>query len=89
MYTRIHKRQSPKAIFRHTHSDHIRKETRYYLCVESELSLTKERLGKKSNVETLRYGQAIYRNGVKISFHSADPILGFAQIRIEYKGKIQ
>ncbi|WP_170875493.1 hypothetical protein [Leptospira alexanderi] len=45
--------------------------------------------GKKSNVETLRYGQAIYRNGVKISFHSADPILGSAQIRIEYKGKIQ
>ncbi|AYV55729.1 ligase-associated DNA damage response exonuclease [Leptospira kmetyi] len=78
----------PRAILTHAHSDHTRKGSRHYLCAESGLSLTQERLGKNSNIETLRYGQAVYRNGVKISLHSAGHILGSAQVRIEHKGKI-
>lgn len=77
-----------RAILTHAHSDHTRRGSRHYLCAEPGLSLTQERLGPKANVETLRYGQAVYRNGVKISLHSAGHILGSAQVRIEYKGRI-
>ncbi|XDD50010.1 ligase-associated DNA damage response exonuclease [Leptospira sp. WS92.C1] len=77
----------PRAILTHAHSDHTRKGSSHYLCSESGLSLTRERLGKKANIETLPYGRAIYRNGIKISLHSAGHILGSAQVRIESKGK--
>jgi putative mRNA 3-end processing factor len=37
---------------------------------------------------TVRYKEAIYLNGVKVSFYPAGHILGSAQIRIEYKGEV-
>ncbi|MDV6236195.1 ligase-associated DNA damage response exonuclease [Leptospira ellisii] len=78
----------PRAILTHAHSDHTRKGSTHYLCAESGLPLTRERLGEKAPIETLPYGRSVYRNGVKLSLHSAGHILGSAQVRIEYKGRV-
>ncbi|WP_167881088.1 ligase-associated DNA damage response exonuclease [Leptospira gomenensis] len=78
----------PRAILTHAHSDHTRRGSYHYLCAESGLPLTRERLGEKVTIETLPYGRSVYRNGVKLSLHSAGHILGSAQVRIEYKGRV-
>ena len=40
------------------------------------------------NIETIDYGEPVSINGVRVSFHPAGHILGSAQIRLEYKGKV-
>jgi putative mRNA 3-end processing factor len=76
------------AVITHAHSDHARMGSRLYLAEESGKSILQLRLGPDARIETLRYGQNISRNGVKISFHPAGHILGSAQVRIEFKGEI-
>src|ERR1039457_6936979 len=77
-----------KALITHAHSDHARPGSRSYLTVKQGGLLLKHRLGSRINLQTVKYSEAIYFNGVKVSFHPAGHILGSAQIRIEYKGEI-
>ncbi|MEJ7700906.1 MAG: MBL fold metallo-hydrolase [Pyrinomonadaceae bacterium] len=50
--------------------------------------LSRIRLGDEAVIETSKYGEAQYIDGVKISFHPAGHVLGSAQLRVEYKGEI-
>ena len=77
-----------KALITHAHSDHARPGSRSYLTVKQGELLLKQRLGTRISLQTVHYAEAIYLNGVKVSFHPAGHILGSAQIRIEYKGEV-
>ena len=44
---------------------------------------TKSRL-----IETVRYGEPLEINGVRVSLHPAGHILGSAQIRVEHRGQV-
>lgn len=76
------------AVITHAHSDHARPGSRLYLAEVSGAALLQERLGPEHQVETLRYGQSMSRDGVSISLHPAGHILGSAQVRIEYRGEV-
>ena len=76
------------AVITHAHSDHARSGSRSYLTAESGRLVLETRLGPEAKVEGLPYGAQITRNGVKISLHPAGHILGSAQVRVEYRGKI-
>ncbi|HLW91243.1 MAG TPA: ligase-associated DNA damage response exonuclease [Roseiarcus sp.] len=76
-----------RAIITHGHSDHARFGSAVYLCHHDSAPILRRRLGEV-RIETVRYREAIERNGVKISLHPAGHILGSAQIRVEYRGEI-
>lgn len=76
------------AVITHAHSDHARRGSKKYICVDSGAELLKTRLGKNIVVETYPYRQTFTLGNVKVSFHSAGHILGSAQVRIEYKGEV-
>ncbi|KAA5532300.1 ligase-associated DNA damage response exonuclease [Taibaiella lutea] len=77
-----------KALITHAHSDHAYAGNKAYLCHKDSVALLRLRLGADINVEGIDYGQTVYINGVKISFHPAGHIIGSAQIRLEYNGEI-
>ncbi len=76
-----------KAFITHGHSDHARPGSSQYICVNESKNIIKYRL-KTQNVSSIAYGEEIYVNGVKFSFHPAGHIIGSAQIRVEYKDEI-
>jgi putative mRNA 3-end processing factor len=82
------KRVVENAVITHAHSDHARKGSKRYFCVNSGVSLLKARLGQHIVVQAHGYGENFYLNDVKISFHGAGHILGSSQIRIEYLGEV-
>ncbi len=71
------------AIVTHAHSDHARRGSRKYLCVDVGEGLLRARLGKKIEVETVSYGQQIRLGETVVSLHSAGHILGSAQVRVQ------
>lgn len=77
----------PRALITHAHSDHARRGSAAYLCVDSCADLLRSRLGPV-NVQTLPYGEQITIGGVKVSFHPAGHVLGSAQIRMEHGGEV-
>ncbi|MFD1167091.1 ligase-associated DNA damage response exonuclease [Sphingobacterium daejeonense] len=76
------------AIITHAHSDHARIGMKKYLCHPLTEPILRLRLGSDIKVQTLNYNQEILMNGVKVSLHPAGHIIGSAQVRMEYKGKI-
>ena len=76
------------AIITHAHSDHARIGMKKYLCHPLTEPILRLRLGSDIKVQTLDYNQEILMNGVKVSLHPAGHIIGSAQVRMEYKGKI-
>jgi len=77
-----------KALITHAHSDHARPGTKNYLAVDKSENLLKLRLGKKINLQTVKYGEILNINGIKVSFHPAGHILGSAQIRLEFDNEV-
>ena len=77
-----------KAVITHAHSDHARTGMGAYLAHEQAVPVMRYRLGADINIQSLRYGQVIEINGVKISLHPAGHIWGSAQVRLEYKGEV-
>lgn len=77
-----------KAIITHGHADHARYGHAHYLCHTDSEAILQARLGKDISTETLPYGKAVTRNGVRISMHPAGHIPGSAQIRLEYQGAV-
>jgi putative mRNA 3-end processing factor len=75
------------AVITHAHSDHARTGHSGYLCAASGLSVLRSRLGVQS-YETADWGEPVFRNGVRISFHPSGHIIGSAQVRIEYRGEV-
>ncbi|MGY5352517.1 ligase-associated DNA damage response exonuclease [Wenyingzhuangia sp. IMCC45533] len=76
------------AIISHAHADHARWGMKHYLCHHHTKPVLQHRIGIDISVESLKYNQPININGVKVSFHPAGHIIGSAQIRLEYKGKV-
>ena len=77
-----------KALITHAHSDHARWGSKNYLAVNRSENLLKLRLGKEINLQTVKYGEVLNINGVKVSFHPAGHILGSAQIKLEYNKEV-
>src|SRR5262245_6940064 len=76
------------AVVTHGHSDHARPGSKLYVTETSGKEILHERLGRSSQIQTLSYGQAISRKGVKLSLHPAGHILGSAQVRLEFRGEV-
>jgi putative mRNA 3-end processing factor len=76
-----------RAIITHAHADHARTGHGHYLAAQPGLEVLRSRLGAVS-LEGLNYGQSIAQNGVKVSLHPAGHVLGSAQVRLEYQGRV-
>ncbi|MVZ64638.1 ligase-associated DNA damage response exonuclease [Sphingobacterium sp. DK4209] len=77
-----------KALITHGHADHARMGMKSYLCQRYTTPILRIRLGEGIQVQDLDYNEPLNINGVTVSFHPAGHIIGSAQIRIEYKGKV-
>src|SRR5690606_617559 len=77
-----------KALITHGHADHARWGMKSYLCHHFTVPILKSRIGAAIDVQGITYKQPIHINGVTVSFHPSGHIIGSAQIRLEYKGKI-
>jgi len=75
------------AVITHAHSDHARPGSRHYLTAFEGAGVLRQRLGN-INLQTVKYGEILNINGVKLSLHPAGHILGSAQVRIEYKNTV-
>lgn len=76
------------AIITHAHSDHARRGSKHYYCVNSGVSLLKTRLGQSISVHAIPYGEKYFFRDVAISFHPAGHILGSSQVRVEFCGEV-
>ena len=76
-----------RALITHGHADHARPGMGHYLATEEAAPVIRHRLGE-IDLDTVRYGEPIMRNGVRFSFHPAGHVPGSAQIRVEHKGEV-
>lgn len=76
------------AIITHGHADHAHLGMKNYLCHHSTVGILQRRIGRDIQVQGVAYNDPIHINGVKVSLHPAGHIIGSAQVRIEYKGKV-
>lgn len=76
------------AVITHGHSDHARPGMKNYLCHHQSLPILKSRLGSDITVQSIGYNEEITINGVKLSMYPAGHIIGSAQVRLEYKGRV-
>lgn len=76
------------AIISHGHADHAKWGMKHYLCHNDSKAILKHRIGADISIESMPYATEKNINGVKVSFFPAGHIIGSAQIRLEYKGKI-
>ena len=76
-----------KALITHAHSDHARGGSQSYLCHRFTKPLLQLRLGDNS-YQTVEWGESVFINGLKISFHPAGHVIGSSQIRLEYNGEV-
>ncbi len=76
-----------KAVITHAHSDHARWGSKSYLCHTYTKPLLQLRLGDNP-YETVDWGESVFMNGVKVSFHPAGHVIGSSQIRVEHNGEV-
>lgn len=76
-----------RAVITHAHADHARPGSRSYLCTRETRPLLAARLGSKSDIQTLAYGETLSINSVTLSLHPAGHVLGSAQVRLEMGGR--
>ena len=76
------------ALITHGHGDHAKWGMKKYLCHHFTKPILKLRIGEDIEVQSVEYGEQIMINGVQVSFHPAGHIVGSAQIRMEFKGRI-
>ncbi len=76
-----------RAVITHAHSDHAYYGHKYYLCHDYTKPILQLRLGD-NNYESIKWGESITMNGVKVTLYPAGHIIGSSQIKIEYKGEV-
>lgn len=76
-----------RAVVTHAHADHARPGHRHYLAAAPAEHVMRQRLGE-IDLQTLRYGEAIDINGVRVSLHPAGHVLGSAQVRVAHRGEV-
>jgi putative mRNA 3-end processing factor len=77
-----------RAVITHAHSDHARPGSRSYLCADRGAEILRNRIGLNASIQSIRYGEAIEINGVRVSLHPAGHVLGSAQVRVEHQGEV-
>lgn len=77
-----------RAIITHAHADHARAGMGYYLCHQLSKPALRIRLGNDIKVQSLAYEEPLYIQNVRVSLHPAGHVIGSAQVRLEYKGKV-
>ncbi len=77
-----------RAVITHGHSDHARWGMKRYLCHHYTVPILQSRIGPDIAVQGIGYNEPITVNGVRVSLHPAGHIIGSAQVRMEYQGKI-
>lgn len=81
-------RPVPRAVITHAHSDHARRGADSYLCLPPTEPILKSRLGQDITVNTVSHGTSLSLGQTRVSLHPAGHILGSAQVRIEYRGRV-
>lgn len=76
------------AVITHAHGDHARTGSKTYYVATEALSIMKQRLGHDSKFIHHPYGHKFKMGETIVSFHPAGHILGSAQVRVEYDGKV-
>jgi len=76
-----------RAVITHAHSDHAHFGHAHYLSAAPSEAVLRARLGD-IRLQTLPYGEAIDHHGVRLSLHPAGHVLGSAQVRLEYDGRV-
>lgn len=76
----------PRAIITHAHADHARPGCDRYLCASPGKIVLRTRIGHAASIDTVRYGETLWINGVKIVLAPAGHILGSAQVGLEHQG---
>ena len=82
------RRPVDRAVVSHAHSDHARYGCRRYLAAAPGERLLRMRMSRDAEFEFLPYGETKNIGGVDVSFHPAGHMLGSAQVRLAYRGKI-
>lgn len=77
-----------RAVITHAHSDHARSGSKAYLTLDRGVHVLRARIARKAPIESLKFGESVNINGVKISFHSAGHVLGSSQVRLDYRGEV-
>jgi putative mRNA 3-end processing factor len=76
-----------RAVITHAHGDHARPGHADYLAAADAREVLCTRLGE-IRLQTVRYGESIDVNGVRVALHPAGHVLGSAQVCIEYRGAV-
>lgn len=76
------------ALITHGHSDHARRGHRRVITSRSGMKIVQHRVGEKTGVEGIPFGESFPLGRAIVSFHPAGHILGSAQIRIEVEGRV-
>ncbi len=82
------RRPVDKALITHGHSDHSRQGHGVYCCAERSVPILRHRLGRDIRVESYPYGERFRLGDATVSFHPAGHVIGSAQVRIEYGGRV-
>lgn len=75
------------AVITHAHSDHAYSGHKHYLAHHLSREVLLYRLGE-INLQTIEYGETVYKNGVQITMYPAGHVIGSAQIRVESQGEV-
>ena len=77
-----------RAILTHAHADRLCPGSSVYITSKAGQPFVRAQLGGAATLEPLDYGEAIVRDGVRVSLHPAGHIPGSAQVRIEHSGEV-
>lgn len=76
------------AVITHAHGDHLRHGSARYILARPGAAIAKLRLGGDRELAPCDYGTPMSVGAVTLSLHPAGHILGSAQVRIEYGGRV-
>ncbi|MEO0514135.1 MAG: ligase-associated DNA damage response exonuclease [Planctomycetota bacterium] len=78
-----------RAVVTHAHSDHATPGSQRYLCSDIGVEVLRPRVHTGAKIEGLAYGESTTINGVAVSLYPAGHLLGSAQVRVEYHGRVE
>lgn len=77
-----------QALITHAHSDHARSGSQRYFATRISEGILRKRLGDRTHLQGVEYGEKLKLGNVWVSFHPAGHVLGSAQIRVESKDEV-
>ena len=77
-----------RAVVTHAHGDHARSGSGWYQVAAAGIGLMRERLGQDALIDAHDYGETFRMGDVEVSLHPAGHVLGSAQVRMAYGGRV-